>query len=357
MMEPGEDGRAVLAALEGKPALYHCISRAVWQEMVFGEAEKERFVAIMRKWESFSQVRVLTFCVMTNHFHLLVEVPERPGQDPTDEELLEHLAKVYRGQRLAEIRWELESMRRQGNHSAAEALRQRFLRRMWDLSVFMKAVKQEFTVWWNKKHAKRGNLWEDKFKSVLVEDGHAARMVAGYIELNPVRAGIAKSPEDYRWSGGGEAVAGKKQARQGIRQVMLERELGLSNPATAIQDVAEWRKVAAEYRALMQQDASRRKTGQETSGAGSTGDRRARPRMAEPLMGGGHGGLSEGELLARRVRYFADGLVIGSRHFVDGVFDLTRDWFGAKRTSGARRIAHASTSLRTMRALRVKPIG
>ena len=151
----------------------------------------------------------------------------------------------------------------------------------------------EFTIWWNKKHAKRGNLWEDKFKSVLVEDGHAARMVAGYIELNPVRAGIVKSPEDYRWSGWGEAVAGKKQARQGIQQVMLERELGLSNPATAIKDVADWRKVAAEYRAMMQQDASRRKTGQKTSRGGSAGARRERVRLAEPLMDRGHGGWAQ----------------------------------------------------------------
>ena len=139
----GQDRRQVLAALEGKPALYHCISRAVWQEMVFGPEEKEHFVMLLRRWEAFSQVRVLTFCIMTNHFHILVEVPERPKKDPSDEELLEHLGLIYRGQRLAMIRWTLENFRAQGNHKAAEALRQRILRRMWDLSRFMKALKQD----------------------------------------------------------------------------------------------------------------------------------------------------------------------------------------------------------------------
>ena len=341
---PGETGQEVLAALEGKPALYHCISRAVWQEMAFGEADKERFVVLLRKWEAFSQVRILTHCVMTNHFHLLVEVPERPEQDPTDAELLEHLALIYSGRKLAEVRWELGHYRSQGNHAAAEALRQRFLRRMWDLSTFMKALKQDFTVWWNKRHMKKGNLWEDKFKSVLVEDGRAARMVAAYIDLNPVRAGMAREAKDYRWSGYGEAVAGKRRAREGIRQVMLEGELARSGPGRAIDDVGDWKKVLAGYRGLMDEAAR-------AQGPPAPGNPQASPgKPSKPRM-------SEAEMLRQRVRYFVDGMVIGSKGFVDGVFDLSRGWFGAKRRSGARRLPLAATSLRSMRALKVMPYG
>ncbi len=336
---PGTDGQEVLAALEGKPALYHCVSRIVWKEYVLGEAEKTEFVRLMRKWEAFSQVRVLTFCVMSNHFHILVEVPERPEQEPGDGELLDHLGLIYHGQRLAGIRWELENFRREGNHAAAEALRQRFLRRMWDLSVFMKALKQDFTVRWNKRHGKRGNLWEERFRSVLVEDGHAARVVAAYIDLNPVRAGIAKAPEAYRWSGYGEAAAGKQRAREGIRQVMLERGLASSEPRRALRDVADWREVMAGYRGLMAGDC-----------AGTSPREGRQGRCRKPR-------LSEAELLRCRVRYFADGMVLGSKRFVDGVFDLTRGWFGAKRTDGARKLARAATAVWTMRALRVMPYG
>ena len=52
-----------LAALEGRAALYHCVSRIVWRELALGEAEKEHFVRLLRKWEAFCKVRVLTFCV------------------------------------------------------------------------------------------------------------------------------------------------------------------------------------------------------------------------------------------------------------------------------------------------------
>jgi REP element-mobilizing transposase RayT len=341
-----------LAALEGKPAIYHCISRIVWRELALGGAEKEHFVRLMRKWEAFCRVRVLTFCVMSSHFHILVEVPERPEEDPGDEELLDHLGLVYGARKLAEIRWELEHWRGQGNEEMAEALRQRFLRRMWDLSFFMKALKQAFSKWFNKRHGKKGNLWEDKFKSLLVEDGHAARVVAGYIDLNPVRAGIAERPEGYRWSGWGEAVAGRPKAREGIARVMLERELGRSGPQRAVREVSDWNGVSGEYRELMAKDEE--KPARRGNAEGGGGRKRAIPGNE---TGGQRQSLGEAGLLHRKVRYFADGMVIGSKGFVDGVFRLTKGWFGGKRKSGARRIGGANTSLRSMRALRVQSMG
>jgi len=60
-------------------AYYHCVSRVVDRRFVLGEVEKERFVKIMRNYEDFCGVRILTFCVLSNHFHVLLEVPKRPG--------------------------------------------------------------------------------------------------------------------------------------------------------------------------------------------------------------------------------------------------------------------------------------
>ncbi len=358
-----------LAALEGKAALYHCVSRAVWREKVFGAAEKEKFVRVMRKWEAFSGVRVLTYCIMGNHFHVLVEVPERPEVAPTDAELLEKLGIIYGAKKLAEIRWELEHFRSHGNHAAAEALRERYLRRMWDLSVFMKALKQEFTVWWNRRQGKEGNLWQDKFKSVLVEEGHAARVVAGYIDLNPVRAGMVARAEKYRWSGWGEACAGGVRAREGIVGVMVERELGRAGPGVAGGAGADPEVSLAEYGALLAEDA-RRGGGVANADAADAGRGGAAGAVGRRVgaRGGGRRGvegrkrkvggrLTEVELLRRRVRYFVDGLVIGSGGFVEAVFALSRGWFGAGRRRGARPLARADTPLRSMRGLRVRLYG
>ena len=74
-----------------------------------------------------------------------------------------------RGKQMAEIRWQLEHFRGQGDHAAAEELRQRYLARMWDLSAFVKVLKQRFAQWYNRRNGRDGCLWSDRLKSVLVE--------------------------------------------------------------------------------------------------------------------------------------------------------------------------------------------
>ena len=55
-----------------KPAMYHCLSRVVDRRYVFGEDEREKFRVFLRMQENFSGCRVLSYCVMSNHFHVLL---------------------------------------------------------------------------------------------------------------------------------------------------------------------------------------------------------------------------------------------------------------------------------------------
>ena len=59
----------------GKPVLYHVISRVVDRRFVLGTEEKEKFRTLMRMQENFTGCRALSYCLMDNHFHLLLEVP------------------------------------------------------------------------------------------------------------------------------------------------------------------------------------------------------------------------------------------------------------------------------------------
>ena len=56
--------------------------------------EKDQFVSLMREYEAFCEVEVLTYCVMDNHFHVLVEVPRRPEVLPTAEEIIAKLKRM-----------------------------------------------------------------------------------------------------------------------------------------------------------------------------------------------------------------------------------------------------------------------
>jgi hypothetical protein len=103
----------------------------------------------------------------------------------------------------------------------AKKLREQLLARMGDVSEFMKTLKQRFTIWFNRNHKRFGPLWAERFKSTIIEGTRnhhfALQMVAAYIDLNPVRAGMFKDPKDYRWSGYGEAASGNKKSLAGLR--------------------------------------------------------------------------------------------------------------------------------------------
>lgn len=201
---------------------YHCMSRVLNRDFVFGPPEREQFVRLLREYERFCGVRVLTFCILSNHFHLLVQVPARPAQSLSAEEVLariEALSSYALTPRCFHQR--LDPFRAAGDASSERAFLDRICATMWDISGYLQRLKQRFTQWFNRRQGRRGVLWEDRFKSVLVEGtGDPLSAMAAYIDLNPVRAGLVDDPKDYRWYGYGAAAAGDAPAREAIASVI-----------------------------------------------------------------------------------------------------------------------------------------
>jgi len=326
---------------------YHCISRIVDRRFVIREVEKEHFVSLMRECEEFCEVKVLTHCVMSNHFHLLVEVPRPPARLPSAEEVVAKLRQLSGHQNLGAVEQRF-AMYRQAHDAAGEAAYlATFHARMWNLSGFMKLLKQRFTQWFNGRNGRKGTLWEDRFKSVVVDTAAGVLAAMGaYIDLNPVRAGLVEDPKDYRWSGYGEAMAGKRRAREGLTR--LAGALG-QGPATG------FREALAVYRMHLYQQGSEEREALDERGLPVRG---ALKRQAVLKVLGQKGRLALADYLRCRVRYFCDGAALGSREFVEEVFGRYRDRFGPRRKSGARRMRGlAGAGLFTLRDLRLKVFG
>ena len=328
-----------------KPVFYHCISRVVDRKLVFGPDEKEKFRTFMRMQENFTGCRVVSYCLMCNHFHLLVEVPPAPAGGFSDKELLARLGAIYGEAFVAEVARELSEARRMVRDGlAAESvvvarIHERFTYRMHDLSEFMKTLVQRFTQWFNRSHQRTGNLWEEAFKSVIVEDGVAARTMAAYIDLNPVRAGMVRDPADYRWSSYGEAIGGGpksngKKAREGLVRALRAHKGGAADASLWADDVSR------EYRKILMAGAVE-KLEARIGRSGATEVKRKRKGMSAEEVEREkelEGEISMGKMLRCRLRYFTDGAVIGSRGFVNEAFANARERFGPKRKDGARKM-------------------
>lgn len=335
---------------ESGRACYHVMSRVVDRRMVIDDGEKEIFGRLMRAMEGFSGVQVVTHATLDNHFHILLHVPEAEYVD--DAEFVTRLGCLYAKPMVKRTGKHLAHLRAGGEDEAAEAFKAKYTYRMYDLSEYMKTLKQRFTEGFNKRHGRKGTLWEERYKSLLVQPGDvnatgshdqmtAVAAVAAYIDLNPVRAAIVKDPKDYRFCGYGESMGGRQDARRGICMVM--QSLGVEG---------DWSCVCERYRQVLYC------TGQEggIDAQGRTLKQGFSPQDVRAVLDSG-GKLSIGQALRCRVRYFSDGLVLGSRAYVDEVFRRHRDHFGAKRKDGARPMTGASwCGLCTGRRLRLQVV-
>ena len=249
---------------------------------------------------------------MSNHFHILVRTPDREDVEAlSDKELLRRAGAIYPPDKV-----EYFQSRFQEGDDVRRRFRANLISRMGDVSLFMKELKQRFSIWYNGSHRRSGTLWGERFKSVLVQDDPFALMtIAAYIDLNPVRAGIVSDPVEYRYCGYGEAMGGSKKARKGISNVTSRGEA--------------WGRAIEKYRVIVfgkgyARDAARQGRAVDAE------------RTREILNTGGR--VSRNEALRCRVRYFSDGAVLGSKEFVQGYFESNRDRFGAKRRDGPRKM-------------------
>ncbi len=279
----------------GRDAVYHCMTRTVNGELLFKDREKEVLRKMLWQVADFCGVKVLTYCIMSNHFHVLVRVPDL--QKVSDHELVRRYKVLYP----KPTRYQAESAKVMEAHLRAheeegEVVRKKLLARMRDVSEFMKALKQRFSVWYNRSHKRYGTLWAERFKSVLVEgQGNPLQTMGAYIDLNPVRAGLVEDPKGYRFCGYAEAVAGVKEAQSGL--IHIWRDHGAKRIDAALRA----------HRTLI--------FGKRTSEAGLPEMTRQR---ALKVLDEEDGILPKAVILRCRVRYFTDGAILGSAEFVSG---------------------------------------
>jgi putative transposase len=350
-----------------KPAIYHCIGRVCQRQFLLDAGCKEKFRIFMRMYEGFSGCRVLSYCIMDNHVHVLLEVPPLPEAGLTDEELLNRLRCLYSADVVKLIGDDLAAAREKNMTAFATEIHARHTYRMHDLSQFMKSLMGRFAQWYNRTHQRKGVFWEDRFKSVIVENGYASRMMAAYIDLNPVRAGIVTDPADYRWSSYGEAMGGKHKARAGLVRAYMAHK-GWQGTSK------QWGEgISRDYRRLLLIGGKEVTTVRLTKDdlakgkARSSDGKNVRRKGRDQATASAELAVlqsSETQVDARlsqaiqhRVRYFIDGAVIGSRAYVNEVFEKCRERFGERRTSGARKMrggaAPAAEMIWSVRDLRV----
>jgi len=179
---------ARLKYLDPRDGYYHIISRTVLKSYLLDDEARETFLGILRMLSRVYFVKIVTFSLMNNHFHLIVRMV--PSEDMSDDELKARFQIYYN-----------EGKQKRNWRPWHESDSPRYRRRFGDLSCFVQDLKQRFSRWHNKKKDNHGHVWSERFKSVMLEDGRALLACMVYVELNSIRAGLVERPEDFRYCG------------------------------------------------------------------------------------------------------------------------------------------------------------
>jgi putative transposase len=235
-------------------------------------------------------VEIMGFCCMGNHFHLLARM--RPDTDFSDADILRRIASFYGEDRII-----------------GEGQLPYFREKLSSLSEFVREIKVGFARFYNKRHGRRGYFWGDRFKSVVVEKGETLINCLAYIDLNPVRAGLVKRPEDYRWNSIGYHV------QTGNRGNFLSLDFGLREFGVK-GDEERLRR----YRRFLYE------TGAVEKGKGAVLDSgTVRQERAKDFR------ISRMDRFKYRTRYFTDSGIIGGRAFVIDTYQKVKESFQAKK--------------------------
>ncbi|MBE7213598.1 transposase [Shewanella benthica] len=183
---------------------YHCCSRVCRRAMLMGD---DKFTGKnydhRRDWvesqlltlASVFAIDVAAYAVMSNHLHLVLSVDIYESNNWTDREVVEHWHQIFNGTEITQKfakgevveSFEFNSLK----HSIAL-----YRSRLSDISWFMRCLNEPIARMANKEDKCTGRFWEGRFKSQALLDETAILACMAYVDLNPIRAKMAKTPED-----------------------------------------------------------------------------------------------------------------------------------------------------------------
>lgn len=272
--------------------VYHVISRTVLDGYPLGNEEKDELVKILLKFSKLYFSEILGFCAMGNHFHLLVRM--LPESHFSDDEIKIRYKMFY------------------GDVREFPQEKVPVFRFKWaSLSELVREIKQTFSRYYNKRHNRRGTLWGERFKSLIVEDGKALMDCLAYIDLNPLRANIVKCPEDYRWSSLGYHIQTRNKGN------CLSLDFGLKEF-----DVMNKKERLQRYcRYVYEAAALKRSSGK----SGIMIDEKVIEKESKTDFKN-----TRAYKFRYRTRYFSDSGIIGSKAFVSRKYKQFKDTFHSK---------------------------
>ncbi len=194
--------RRELIALESTP-YYHCISRCVRRAFLCGEDSltgnnyEHRKIWVtdrLRELAGLFAIDICAYAVMSNHYHLVLRIDRRKAESWDDHMVIDRWAVLFKPPLLV-LNYQKGLSQSDAEIRAARELVWKWRERLTDISWFMRCLNEHLARRPNEEDCCRGRFWEGRFKSQALLDEAAVLTCMSYVDLNPVRARLAETPE------------------------------------------------------------------------------------------------------------------------------------------------------------------
>jgi len=133
--------------------IYHIMLRGINRQTIFeDDTDIERLIDTVKRYKAISNYKLYAYCIMNNHTHFLIKETEEP------------------------------------------------------ISISVKRISSSYVFWYNKRYERCGHLFQERFKSEVIDSDEYFLTVLRYIHQNPVKAGIAEDIGGYKWSSYNEYI-------------------------------------------------------------------------------------------------------------------------------------------------------
>ncbi|WP_018950043.1 transposase [Thioalkalivibrio sp. ALMg11] len=193
--------RKELVSIEATP-YYHCICRCVRRAFLCGEDfysgknyEHRRgwLLERLRALQDVFAVDVCAYAVMSNHYHLVLRLDSDRAASWSEDEVMERWERLF-SLPLLVARYRAGQTRTEAEREGAQAQIALWRERLQDLSWFMRSLNEHLARRANAEDGCKGRFWEGRYKSQALLDDAAVLTCMSYVDLNPVRAGMADTP-------------------------------------------------------------------------------------------------------------------------------------------------------------------
>jgi hypothetical protein len=194
--------RKRLVSLDDTP-YYHCISRCVRRAFLCGVDARtgydfsHRRAWIVERLQELNEVftiELYAYAVMSNHYHVVMRVASEKAMQLSDEEVAARWLSLFKGPAIVRD-WRAGKTLGEGERAIIADLCATWRERLCDLSWFMRCLNEAIARMANREDRCTGRFWEGRFRSQALLGERALLACMAYVDLNPIRAGLARTPE------------------------------------------------------------------------------------------------------------------------------------------------------------------